>query len=40
MMGFVPERAGEVAATIVDLHELEHLLVRGCPPENAVAILR
>jgi hypothetical protein len=39
-MGFDPERAAELAATTLDLHELEHLLGRGCPPHTAVAILR
>jgi hypothetical protein len=40
MLGFDPERASEVARTTLDLHELEHLLGRGCPPRTAVAILR
>jgi hypothetical protein len=40
MMGFDPERASEVARTTLDLHELEHLVGRGCPPQTAVAILR
>jgi hypothetical protein len=40
MLGFDPERASEVARTTLDLHELEHLLGRGCPPQTAVAILR
>jgi hypothetical protein len=40
MLGFDPEPASEVARTTLDLHELEHLLGRGCPPQTAVAILR
>jgi hypothetical protein len=40
MLGFDPERASEVARTTLDLHELEHLLGRGCPRQTAVAILR
>jgi hypothetical protein len=39
-MGFDPERAYEIARTILDLHELERLLGRGCPPQTAVAVLR
>jgi hypothetical protein len=39
-MGFDPERAHEVARTNLDLHELEPLLGRRCPPQTAVAILR
>jgi len=39
-MGFDPGRAYELARTILDIHELEHLLARGCPPQTAVAILR
>lgn len=38
--GFDRELAREVALTTLDLHELEHLLNRGCPPPTAVAILR
>jgi hypothetical protein len=40
MMGFDSERASEVARTMLDLHELEHLVERGCPLPTAVAILR
>lgn len=39
-MGFDPGRARELAQTILDLHELEHLIAGGCPPQTAVAILR
>jgi hypothetical protein len=39
-MGFDPKLACEVALTTLDLHELERLLGRGCPPPTAVAILR
>jgi hypothetical protein len=38
-MGFDPVGAYQVARTTLDLHELEHLLGRGCPPQIAVAIL-
>ena len=39
-MGVHPERVYDAARTTLDLHELEHLLRRGCPPQTAVAILR
>jgi hypothetical protein len=39
-MGFDPTRASDIARTTLDLHELEHLLGGGCPPQTAVAILR
>jgi hypothetical protein len=39
-MGFDPELAYDAARTTLDLHELERLLGRGCPPKTAVAILR
>ena len=38
--GFDPEQTREVALTTGDLHRLERLLERGCPPPTAVAILR
>jgi hypothetical protein len=38
-MGLDRERAYDVARTTLDLHTLEHLLVRGCPLQTALAIL-
>jgi hypothetical protein len=38
-MGLDPEPAYDVARTTLDLHALEHLLMRGCPLQTALAIL-
>lgn len=38
-LGFRPARAFEVALLPLDMHELEHLVMSGCPLETAVAIL-
>jgi hypothetical protein len=39
-MGFDPVRAFDIACTILDLHQLEDLLGRGCPPQTALAIVQ
>lgn len=38
-MGFSFDAAERLAASHVDLHEAEHLLLSGCPPDIAEAIL-
>ena len=37
--GYSNEAADELAASAIDLHELEALLAAGCPRETAQAIL-
>ena len=39
-MGYLTVLAERIAATGVDLHELEHLIGRGCPRATAFRILR
>jgi hypothetical protein len=39
-MGFDPVPAFDIAHTILDLHQLEDLLGRGCPPQTAIAIVQ
>jgi hypothetical protein len=39
-MGFEPSWAHDIARTMLDVHALEHLLGRGCPPRTALAILQ
>jgi len=39
-MGFDPVPAFDIARTILDLHQLEDLLGRGCPPQTALAIVQ
>jgi hypothetical protein len=39
-MGFASQLADRIAASEVDLHELERLLSCGCPPRTAYRILR
>ena len=39
-MGFASKLAERIATTSVDLHELEHLIGRGCPRGTAYRILR
>lgn len=39
-MGFDSERAYDIARSTLDLHQLEDLLGRGCPPHTALAIVR
>jgi hypothetical protein len=39
-MGFDPVRALDIARTILDVHQLEDLLGRGCPPQTALAIVQ
>ena len=38
--GFASKLAERIATTSVDLHELEHLIGRGCPRGTAYRILR
>jgi hypothetical protein len=38
-LGFSPEKAKELTAAAIDLHEVEALTFKGCPPELALAIL-
>lgn len=37
-LGFALREAGFLAISQVDVHELERLITRGCPPETAVRI--
>jgi hypothetical protein len=39
-MGYATGLAERIAATGLDLHELEHLIGRGCPRATAYRILR
>jgi hypothetical protein len=39
-MGYLASLAERIAATSVVLHELEHLIGRGCPRATAYRILR
>jgi hypothetical protein len=39
-MGYATGQAERIAATVVDLHELEHLIGRGCSRATAYRILR
>jgi len=39
-MGFRTLLAERIAATCIDLHDLEHLIGRGCPKATAYRILR
>jgi hypothetical protein len=36
-MGFDPELAHDAARTTLDLHKLERLRARGCPPKTAAS---
>jgi len=37
-LGFALREAAFLAVSRVDIHELERLIARGCPPETAVRI--
>jgi hypothetical protein len=37
-LGYRRREATSLAASQVDIHELERLIARGCPPETAVRI--
>jgi hypothetical protein len=37
-LGYEPDEAAHLAFSPVDIHELEHLIGHGCPPETAVRI--
>jgi len=37
-LGYEPDEAARLAFSPVDIHELEHLIGKGCPPETAVRI--
>jgi hypothetical protein len=39
-LGFEPQLANMIAASRIDLHELEHLISSGCQPGTAYRILR
>jgi hypothetical protein len=37
-LGYPPRRAVSLATSPVDIHDLERLIGRGCPPETALRI--